>query len=52
MIYAYNPENVKRWQKQVETKYGDLSEREKDSDREYAIKALEILKRYGYSGSS
>lgn len=46
MIYAYGPENIKKWQKQAETKYNDLSEKEKESDREYAIKVLELLKKF------
>jgi hypothetical protein len=34
---------VKRWKRQMETPYSDLSEKEKDSDREQADKVLEAL---------
>jgi hypothetical protein len=33
---------VQRWERQIETPYADLSEKEKDSDREWADKVLEI----------
>ncbi len=31
---------VKHWQRQIKTKYVDLSEKEKDSDREQAISII------------
>ncbi len=34
-----------RWQRQVETEYSDLTEYEKDSDREQADKILGVLQR-------
>lgn len=34
---------VERWKRQMDTKYNDLSESEKDSDREQADKILEVL---------
>jgi len=34
---------VERWKRQMETPYADLSEEEKDDDREEAKKLLEIL---------
>jgi hypothetical protein len=37
------PENVARWQRQIATPYEALSEKEKDSDREWADKVLAIL---------
>lgn len=37
------PENISRWSKQIETLYKDLSESEKDSDREWADKVLSIV---------
>ena len=39
--------NVKRWKRQMNTPYEDLSEEEKDSDRKEADKFLEIINRYG-----
>lgn len=35
---------VERWQRQINTPYADLTEREKDSDREQADKVLNVLK--------
>ena len=35
---------VQRWQKQMNTQYGDLSEQEKKSDREEAEGMLKIFK--------
>lgn len=37
---------VDRWERQTNTHYSDLSEKEKDSDREQAKKVLEILRYY------
>ena len=37
---------VERWEKQIETPYDDLSEKEKDSDREQVEKVLPILSRH------
>jgi len=34
---------VERWQRQMDTPYNELTEREKDSDREQADKVLAIL---------
>ncbi len=39
-------EKVERWERQIKTEYKDLSEKEKDSDREQAyeyLKALELF---------
>ena len=36
---------VKRWMKQINTKYSNLSEKEKDSDREQADKIIQLLER-------
>jgi len=36
-------EALKRWRRQVETAYADLSEKEKESDREWARKVLSLL---------
>lgn len=37
------PELVDRWEKQINTHYGRLSEREKDSDREQVRKYLPLI---------
>jgi hypothetical protein len=36
-------ESLERWRRQIDTPYADLSEKEKDSDREWADKVLEGL---------
>jgi hypothetical protein len=36
-------QNVRRWFKQIETVYEDLTEKEKESDREWALKVLRVL---------
>ena len=36
-------ENLLRWRRQCETPYAELSEKEKDSDREWADKSIAIL---------
>jgi len=35
---------VERWQRQINTPYSQLSEREKNSDREFADKFIKIVK--------
>jgi hypothetical protein len=37
------PENVERWRRQIDTPYEQLSEAEKQSDREWADRVLEIV---------
>jgi len=37
---------VDRWMRQMRTKYDDLSEREKESDRREAERILRIIKKY------
>lgn len=44
MLNNLTPKNILRWSAQCETKYADLSEKEKDSDRAWADKALEIFR--------
>ncbi len=39
-------ELVDRWQRQLKTDYKDLSEDEKESDRDEAKKVLKIVKKY------
>ena len=43
MLANMSSENQKRWFKQVKLSYQDLSEKEKDSDREWADKVLSIV---------
>ena len=38
--------DAKRWEKQINTAYEDLTEREKDSDREQADKILKVIDEY------
>lgn len=42
MLDNLTEENIARWRKQIETKYEDLSEEEKESDRVWARKLLDI----------
>lgn len=44
MLENLTPENIERWKKQIETPYSDLSEKEKESDREWARKVIEIFR--------
>ena len=39
-----NP-TIKRWERQMNTPYSELSEKEKDSDREWAIKLLKLIQK-------
>jgi hypothetical protein len=36
----------KQWNRQIEIDYKDLTEKEKDGDREWAEKVLKIVKKY------
>lgn len=42
MLDNLTDKNIVRWRKQIETKYEDLSEEEKESDRVWARKLLEL----------
>ncbi len=46
MLDNLTPENIERWNKQIETPYVELSEKEKDSDREWAEKVLRIVRKH------
>jgi len=46
MLNNLTSENITRWKRQIEIPYGDLSEKEKNSDREWAIKSINIAKKY------
>ena len=45
MLDNLTPENIEKWERQCEATYGDLSEKEKESDRCWARMFLEILGR-------
>jgi hypothetical protein len=38
------PEDVERWRRQIDTPYEQLSEAEKQSDREWADRVLELIR--------
>ena len=42
MLGNLTPENIERWKRQTETPYNDLSEKEKDSDREWANEVMTL----------
>lgn len=46
MLNNLTVENIERWRQQINTHYSELSETEKDSDRKWANKVLDILKDY------
>jgi len=45
-VQVITPTDYFHWQKQMNTPYAELSEKEKDSDREWARKLLEVLTKY------
>ena len=49
MIENFSYENREKWLKQIETKYEDLSEKEKKSDRVWARKVFKIFKDAGFN---
>ena len=46
MLANLTSENIERWQRQIATPYDQLSEKEKDSDREWADSVLALLSAY------
>jgi hypothetical protein len=46
LLANQTPENVTRWERQCRTPYSALTEREKNSDRKWADKVLEVLAGY------
>lgn len=46
MLDNLSLENIERWKRQLETPYNELPEIEKDSDRVWADKVLEVLQAY------
>jgi len=47
MLKNLTKENVDRWKRQLGYTYSELSEKEKESDREWARKVLKIIKKGG-----
>ena len=43
MLDNLTEENVLKWRRQIKTPYTDLTKKEKDSDREWATRVMEIL---------
>lgn len=43
MLDNLNDKNIARWREQIKTDYKDLSEKEKDSDRVWGDKVLELF---------
>jgi hypothetical protein len=43
-------DKVKRWKRQLSTKFADLSEKEKESDIEQALKVLKVINDSSQSG--
>lgn len=47
MLDNLTTENIDRWKKQIETPYAELSEKEKESDRDWAKKVLDLIREEG-----
>ena len=45
MLNNLTNENIAKWKKQIDTSYNKLTEEEKQSDRKWADKVLEIIKK-------
>ena len=43
MLNNLTPDNIERWKRQINTPYAHLTGKEKDSDREWADKVLQII---------
>ena len=43
MLENMTPENIERWKRQMNTPYSQLSEQEKNSDREWAQRVLSLI---------
>jgi len=46
MLKNLTYENVNRWRKQIGTPYSELSEKEKESDRDWARIVIEVLENF------
>ena len=44
MLNNLEEENIKKWEKQIKTNYKELTEKEKNSDREWAEKTYNVIK--------
>lgn len=43
MLDNMTPENIERWRRQANTSYSELSDKEKESDRMWALRAWAIM---------
>lgn len=43
MLDNLTPQNIERWRRQCDTPYSELTEKEKDSDREWADRSMKIM---------
>lgn len=43
MLDNLTDENINRWRLQIETPYSELTEKEKESDRSWARKAIKLI---------
>jgi predicted RNase H-like nuclease len=43
MLRNLTPENIEKWKRQIKTPYKELTELEKESDRKWAQKVLDLL---------
>lgn len=48
MLANLTIDNLVKWRSQTRTPYQELSEKEKESDREWAMKAIKIMNSTGY----
>jgi len=46
--FALVETSLERWERQARTRYDDLTEKEKDSDREWADKVMDEIQRAGW----
>ncbi len=42
-IISFDKEDCERWERQMHTPYAELSEKEKDSDRKWAVKIIKLI---------
>ncbi|MFA5828162.1 MAG: hypothetical protein WC841_02215 [Candidatus Shapirobacteria bacterium] len=45
MLNNLTEENIAKWKKQINTPYNELTDQEKQSDRKWADKVLEIIQK-------
>ncbi len=51
MLDNLTDENIERWRRQIDTPYSVLTDKEKESDREWADKALEVSRKHAWEHS-